>query len=331
MLHPISVVICAKNEADNLKKNLAVVLEQDYPDYEVIVVNDGSWDSTQDVLEAIQKDYSKLRISATNSLDNDLMMGGKKFAQTIGIKAAKNEWVVFTDADCKPASNQWLKHMNSGMHEDKEIVLAYGPYDKTSGFLNKLIRFDTFHVGLQYLSYALAGIPYMGVGRNMAYRKTLFFKHKGFAAHMHIPSGDDDLFVNAAATKNNCAIVCHQESWCYSSPEKNLSDWMRQKRRHFNTAGLYRSKHKVLLASYGMVQWSFWISFFALLILDYQRLIVLSIFAVKYLIQFYTNLRASSKLGDRDLIWLSPFYELVLLFTSTFMILMNVFSKPKKW
>lgn len=330
-LHALSVVICARNEAENLKKNLPAVLAQDYPNFEVIVVNDGSWDGTKDVLDEFQRDHPQLRISTTNSLENDLMKGGKKFAQTLGIKAAQNEWIVFTDADCKPASNQWLRKMSAGMRDDIEIVLAYGPYDKVAGFLNQLIRFDTFHVALQYLSYALAGIPYMGVGRNMAYRKSLFFKHKGFAAHMHIPSGDDDLFVNAAATPDNCTIVCDTESWCFSEAETSFSDWIRQKRRHYNTAGLYRFNHKLLLGLYGMVQWGFWMAFFVLLIIDYQRQMVLSIFALKYLIQFYTNLRASSKLGDRNLVWLSPFYEFVLLCMSTLMMLMNVFSKPKKW
>lgn len=329
--HPLSVVICAKNEAENLKKNLSAVLDQDYPDFEVIVVNDGSWDRTQDVLEEIQKSYPQLRISGTNSLDNDLMNGGKKFAQTIGIKAAKNEWIVFTDADCKPNTNQWLRKMNAAMNADVEIVLAYGPYEKRSGFLNQLIRFDTFHVAMQYLSYALAKTPYMGVGRNMAYRKTLFFKHKGFAAHMHIPSGDDDLFINAAATPNNCAIVCDEESWCYSAPEESFSDWVKQKRRHYNTASLYRFKHKLMLGLYGFVQWGFWLGFLLLLLFDYQTLLVLSIFVLKYLIQLYTNLRTSSKLGDRPLVYLSPIYELVLLFMGSYMLLINVFSKPKKW
>ena len=331
LYHPLSVVICAKNEAKNLKKNLADVLDQDYPNFEVIVVNDGSWDGTQEVLEEIQKDYPQLRISGTNSLDNDLMNGGKKFAQTIGIKAAKYEWIVFTDADCKPVSKLWLRKMNAAMTDDIEIVLAYGPYDKQSGFLNQLIRFDTFHVGLQYLSYALAKMPYMGVGRNMAYRKTLFFKHKGFAAHMHIPSGDDDLFVNAAATSDNCAIVSDEESWCFSTPESSFSDWIKQKRRHYNTASLYQFKHKVLLALYPMCQWVFWLGFLLLLVFDYQTQMVLSIFVAKYLIQFYTNLRASSKLGDKSLVYLSPIYELVLLLIGTLVVLMNVFSKPKKW
>ena len=145
----LSVIICAKNEAENLQKNLPAVLLQDYPDFEVIVVNDGSWDKTEDILQAFQKEHPHLKLSYTNSLDNDLMPGGKKFAQTIGIKAAANEWMVFTDADCRPLSDQWLKHMSSKMQGEQEIVLAYGPYEKKKGFLNQLIRFDTFHVALQ--------------------------------------------------------------------------------------------------------------------------------------------------------------------------------------
>ncbi len=196
---PISVIICARNEAKNLLQNLPLILEQNYPDFEVVVVNDRSWDGTKEVLDDFAKNYNNLKIVTVG--EGAKFIAGKKFAATMGIKAAAHNWLVFTDADCYPASNNWLMDMQPPDDDAKEIVLGYSPYLKKDGLLNALIRFETFFTAVNYLSFALKGMPYMGVGRNMAYKKSLFFENKGFAAHMHIPSGDDDLFVNANANK----------------------------------------------------------------------------------------------------------------------------------
>ena len=110
--------------------------------------------------------------------------------------------------------------MQSGYEPGIEIVLGYGAYKKYPGILNKLIRFETFHTALQYFSYALAGKPYMGVGRNLSYRKEAFLRNKGFSAINHIPSGDDDLFINMIATKTNTAIVIDKEAHTLSEPHK---------------------------------------------------------------------------------------------------------------
>src|SRR5690606_34092381 len=157
---------------------------------------------------------------------------GKKFALSLGIKAAQYEHLVFTDADCVPESSDWLTHMAGAFSGGKEIVLGYSPYLRRAGMLNALIRFETFHTAMSYLSYALKGKPYMGVGRNMAYTKSLFFRGKGFASHMHIASGDDDLFVNQNATPHNTTICIHPEAHVWSEPKTTFSAYARQKTRH---------------------------------------------------------------------------------------------------
>ena len=197
---PVSVIICAKNEDHNLPEFLPLILSQDYPDFEVVVVDDCSSDNTPDVLREFEKKYKHLKVITVK--EDKKHHHGKKFAVMVGIKGAKNEHLLFTDGDCKPVDNQWIKKMmRSFTSPNTEIVLGYSKYEKLPGFLNKLIRFDTFHIALQYLSFAKAGSPYMGVGRNLAYKKSLFFKHKGFATHYHIESGDDDLFINRQRPK----------------------------------------------------------------------------------------------------------------------------------
>jgi len=210
---PVSVIICARNEAENLQKFLPTILEQKYSNFEVIVVNDSSTDDTDVVLRKFQNSYPNLYVTY---IDRDLdYKHGKKLAVTIGLKAAKNDLVLFTDADCIIDSNLWIENMQKMFTPKTKIVLGYGGYIKERGLLNKMIRYDTLFVAIQYFSYALIGMPYMGVGRNMAYRKSLFFENKGFASHLKIVSGDDDLFVNENATKKNTKIVINKLAFTF--------------------------------------------------------------------------------------------------------------------
>lgn len=242
----ITVIVCAKNEAANLQKNLPKILQQDYPEFEVVVVNDSSTDNSEQVLMDLVSHFKQLRY--TSIPPNDTVMRGKKLAVTIGIKSAKYDHVLLTDADCYPVSDRWLKRMASGFSGDKKIVLGYGGYETKRGLLNKLIRYETTFTAIQYLSYAIKGKPYMGVGRNLAYEKELFFENKGFARHYHLLSGDDDLFVNENATGQNCAVEFSPESHTLSLPESTYGSWIKQKKRHLSVGGHYRTVSRVRLA-----------------------------------------------------------------------------------
>ncbi len=197
--HPVTVIVCARDQADNLTEKLPGVLVQTYPTtHEVIVVNDNSVDETKYLLDELKKTFRHLQ--AVNLEYEAKLIPGKKYPLSIGIKEARHEVVLLTDADCVPASEFWMQKMQDGYGNGIEVVLGYGAYNKRPGVLNKLIRFETFHSALQYLSYALAGTPYMGVGRNLSYTKKLFFQNKGFSALGRVPGGDDDLFINMVAT-----------------------------------------------------------------------------------------------------------------------------------
>ena len=233
----ISVVICARNEAHNLVKFLPGVLEQEYPDYEVVVVNDCSKDRTEEVLAELSSRYKHLRYTTIPA--NETFSHGKKLALTVGLKSAVHDYVLLTDADCYPASDQWLQKMVSRLGGKREIVLGYGRYEKRKGLLNAMIRYETVFTAIQYFSFALKGHPYMGVGRNLAYRKALFFKSGGFSSHYHIASGDDDLFVNEHAGRNNTAIEIDPESHTVSVPKTSFGSWIRQKQRHLSAGKLY--------------------------------------------------------------------------------------------
>ena len=215
---PLSLIVCAKNEAENLKTHIPFWLDQEYPDFEIILINDASTDNSLEIMETFAKKHSCIKIVDVEN--NEAFWGSKKYALTLGIKKAINERMVFTDADCKPVSSNWLKEMSSKFTKEKQLVLGFGSYQKSSGLLNKIIRFETLLTAIQYFSYAKAGIPYMGVGRNLGYTKKLFFDANGFSSHIKIPSGDDDLFVNQVATKKNTALCFSKDSFTNSIQKK---------------------------------------------------------------------------------------------------------------
>ncbi len=327
---PLSVVICARNEEENLAQFLPNVLEQDYPDFEVVVVNDCSSDDSEWLLKTLAERYQHLNI--VNIKEHPRYKHGKKFAVTIGIKAAKNDCMVFTDADCKPASNQWLQHIGNSFKPGIEIVLGYSPYLKVKGFLNKNIRFETFHTAMSYLSYALKRRSYMGVGRNMAYTKTLFFKGKGFASHMHIPSGDDDLFVNQNATEFNTAICIHPEAQVWSAPKLSLKDYYFQKIRHHGASKAYKARHKRMLTSQLLSA----VIFYILLIIAFFLYpqfweFLLIAYLLRLLVQVVIYQPTMKKLQTLDIIAYLPILDFVYYFNTCVNGSLSLFKRKIKW
>ena len=327
---PISIIICAKNEVENLKTNIPLILEQDYPIFELVLVNDSSSDDSLVVMKDFAQKYPNIKLVDVKPIE--AFWGNKKYALTLGIKASKYDFLVFTDADCLPNSKKWLTHISSCFSNEKSIVLGYGAYAKKGiSFLNKLIRFETVMTALQYFSYANLGLPYMGVGRNMAYRKELFFNNAGFNSHMDIKSGDDDLFINEVATTTNTSICFTKESFTISKPKTSFKDWILQKRRHISTAKLYKPLHKFLLGLFYTSQLLFWMLGILLFAIDYPWKWLLAPIALRFIIQWLCFGFTAKKLNEIDLILLAPILELFLILTQLSIFIANLISKPKHW
>ncbi len=243
-LPPISVILCARNEADNLRKILPAILEQDYPQFEVIVIDDASTDETEDVLGMLEEKYSHLYHSFTP--ESARYISRKKLSVTLGIKASKHDWLVFTETNCMPASDQWLRLMARNFTPRTEVVLGYSGYDRTKGWVHKRIAFDAFFQSLRYLGFALAGTPYMGMGRNLAYRKELFFKHKGFSSYLNLQRGEDDLFINQIANKENTRVETDYNATVRIQPMYRYSDWKEEKTSYMATARFYKGIQRYL-------------------------------------------------------------------------------------
>ncbi len=307
---PVSVVVCARNEYDNLMLNLPSVLDQDYPNFEVVVVNDCSYDRSEDLLKDFCKKYKNLRY--TNIPLDEKFPHGKKLALTIGIKSAKNEYLLMTDADCNISSEDWISNILRNYNSETDVVIGYGPYIKRKGILNKVVRADTFFIAMQYFSFALNGAAYMGVGRNLSYRKSLFFKNKGFASHSNIKSGDDDLFVNAVANKKNVKIEINKQTYACSETKKNIKDWVYQKKRHLTTGKKYRFLHKFLLGAEILTRMGFYLLLIALLYLETNNGLVLKATAIKLFIQIIVFKIVQNRLEEKDLLLSSLLLDFVM-------------------
>ncbi len=268
----VSVLVCAHNEAYNLSAYLYALLSQDYPTYEVIVVDDGSEDKTREVIESYMVQDKRLRITFVPK--EARVRSTKKLALTLAAKAAQYDYLLLTDADCTPESTHWISEMMRGFKAStmydvrctKEVVLGFGAYFYEKGFVNRLVRYDTLFNGLHYLSAAAHGHPYMGVGRNLAYKKELFFKTGGFKKMMNNRAGDDDLFVNHVANRKNTAVVCSRESITWSPSKTTMRDWWQQKRRHLSVSHDYRLGTKIRLALEPMSRGLFYLTVIALLV-----------------------------------------------------------------
>jgi len=329
-IEPVSIVICARNEAENLTNHLPLILEQDYPNYEVVVVNDCSDDNSQHILEKFQEKYAHLKTTLIKH--DEKFTHGKKLALTVGIKAASNEWLLLTDADCKPASKNWLSAMQRNFTDTNDIVLGYGGYVRRKGFLNKLIRFDTFFIALQYLSFALIKVPYMGVGRNLAYRKSLFMKNKGFASHSHILSGDDDLFINELANRKNTRVEFTADAHTRSIPKKTFRLWTYQKKRHLSSGVRYKFGHKFLLGTEVFARLLFYFSVILLVINPQTWLIGLAAFIFRLLIQLLIFNGAMNKLQEKKILIFSVLFDIILPLINIFLYLVHAFnSKHYRW
>ena len=326
---PVSVIICAKNEAENLKSFLPAVLDQNHPDFEVVVINDASSDETLEVIEAFMT--LDPRVKLVDVQNNEAFWANKKYALTLGIKKAKKPFLLFTDADCKPASDRWLQEMTSAFEANKSIVLGYGGYFAAPNSpLNKAIRFETLFTAIQYFSFASWGMPYMGVGRNLAYTAEEFYRQNGFASHLHIRAGDDDLFVNRAASGDNIGMCFSDTAITRSIPKQDLKSWFIQKRRHVSIASHYKKRHRVLIGLFFLTQFFFWILLITLLFSAFWEL-ALGVLALRWIIQGLVFYRSGQKFQETDLFWIFPFLEFFLIWFQLAIFIANLFSRPIHW
>lgn len=327
--YPVSVIVSAHNEIENLVNLIPALLHQEYPTFEVIIVDDRSEDGTYDFLKEQCSKITNLRFIRVNETPE--YMSPKKYALTLAIKAAQYEHMLFTDADCTPASNHWIKQMESGFILGKEIVLGYSQYEKHTGFLNLFIRFETFFTAVQYLSYALSRKPYMGVGRNLSYKKTVFFANKGYHPYVKVLSGDDDLFINSVANKDNTSIAIHKDAQTTSIPKMSYKSWFLQKKRHLSVGKYYNKASKYLVGTLHFSTALFYITLPILCFNENYLLIALSIYGVRLILAYTLMYAIAKKLQEKIEIYLLPILEIVYLMYYCIIGIISYRSRKIRW
>ena len=296
-LSAVSVLICAHNELSNLQRFLPRLYSQQYPQFEILVVNDRSDDGTKEWLA--QQSYKQQQLKVVDIHSKPKGVNGKKYGITQGIKTAQYEIILLTDADCYPVNNLWIQQMAKDFIDGTEIILGFSQYEKTNHLLNSFIRFETLYTGLQYISMALAGKPYMGVGRNLAYKRSFFLERKGFEKHLHITGGDDDLFVNHNANAQNSKVAIGSNSLIKSIPKSNYSDFFKQKKRHLSVGKYYKLNDKINLGLLSLSHIFFWVTFVILVGFGKELLVIGFVLLFKAFLLYLVFIPSSIKLGDK--------------------------------
>lgn len=339
---PVTIIVCARNELDNLRELVPLLVTQQYPTFEVLVMDDRSTDGSDAYLEAVTAEFPNVR---TIRVDKEYEhVTPKKYALTIALKKAQYPVVLLTDADCRPASDEWLNGMvMEEQTAQKSLVLGFSPYLRYPGLLNFLIRSETLFTAVQYLSLALAGKPYMGVGRNLLYQKSLFFSNKGFYTHINVLGGDDDLFVNEVATSRNTTVSLNPDTFVWSEPKRTWEAWRQQKRRHLNVGKFYKWGDKVrlgLITSTHILSWLLALvvgGFVAWLMVNNQpdrllNTLLLSatgLFVFRLIAYWFVVGRTSYRLGHTVHWAIMPVMDLALAMYYAIMGLRTLFSKRK--
>ena len=334
VLPPVSVIICTRNEAVNLQNFLPLVLEQDYPEYQVIVVNDGSIDDTEEVVVNLRELYPHLYL--TNIPKQTRIISHKKLAITIGVKAAKHELLIFTDADCRPWTPHWIEDIVRSYTPNTQFVLAYSSNYSTKSLLSRMISYDTSTAAIQYLGLALCGKPYKGVGRNLSYLKSTFITNKGFAGNLHIQSGEDDLLVNQLSTKDNTAINSTLRAKTISIPKKSFLDWYYFKLRHISALSAYTTRSKIMISIEPIVRTLFYLVIVCAAIIYPNVLTVTAVFAALILKIFTQTIVINSvrkyynekKFNPFDVLFFDIILPIISLYIST---IGKLFHRKSKW
>ncbi|GGF18928.1 glycosyltransferase [Echinicola rosea] len=329
----VSIVIAAHNEEQNLRKLIPLLFQQNYPAFEVLIINDRSYDGTRHLLEQMMTEYPLLRTVTIEYTPEHVT--AKKYALTLGIKVAKYDVLLLTDADCLPVSENWIRRMTNPIRNaGKTFSLGYGGYDRDKGFLNALIQYETWFTAIQYFSFALWKAPYMGVGRNLAYRRKYFMDQKAFKDLWQILGGDDDLYVNRHAKKNNTAVVIHPEGITRSIPKKTFKEYYLQKTRHFQAGKYYKTTDKAKIGLYAISHLFFWATAIALISITQKWEpigVIVSIILTRAVLQFSIFNSAIKKIeGPKKVLW-TMFFDLMYL--SYFWIIgaKGYLSKTVRW
>lgn len=321
----VSVVMCVKDDAYNLEKKLPIILEQEYPNFEVVVVNDASKDETEYVLRVLQEIYPNLNV--VNLYNNVNGFLGKKYPLSLGIKSAKNEIILLTESDTMPLNYNWITTMVKGFKQKKDIVLGFTNFEQKPTFLNTLMHYENLTSAMNYLGNAMLNNPFMGQGRNMAYKREFFFETGGFISQYNISVGDDDLFINKNANSKNTSVIINKESINLSSPKEKREEWVIQKKKHFKSMSHFKLKDKIISTLMPFATLLIYVSVALSIVFQFPWQYAILPLVLKYTFQIIVYYKSSKTLATKQVAFLSPLLEVLFLFINTTIRFFTLFTK----
>ncbi|MDD2575997.1 MAG: glycosyltransferase [Bacteroidales bacterium] len=321
----VSVVMCVKDDAYNLEKKLPIILEQEYPNFEVVVVNDASKDETEYVLRVLQEIYPNLNV--VNLYNNVNGFLGKKYPLSLGIKSAKNEIILLTESDTMPLNYNWITTMVKGFKQKKDIVLGFTNFEQKPTFLNTLMHYENLTSAMNYLGNAMLNNPFMGQGRNMAYKREFFFETGGFISQYNISVGEDDLFINKNANSKNTSVILNKESMNLASPKEKREEWVIQKKKHFKSMYHFKLKDKIISTLMPFATLLIYVLVALSIVFQFPWQYAILPLVLKYTFQIIVYYKSSKTLATKQVAFLSPLLEVLFLFINTTIRFFTLFTK----
>jgi glycosyltransferase involved in cell wall biosynthesis len=305
---PVSVIICVKDDSINLSKILPLLLQQNYPEYEVIVVNDNSSDDSEEILKLAQNQYPHLQI---RNLVAHKSVHGKSVVLGVGIKAAKYNRIVVTDVACLP-STDWLKSVSTGF--DSEIVMGYTRYIA----VGKFVRIANYYESLFQLGYALNRRPYTASGENDSFRKELFFA-KGFNPLLRKPEKVEQVFFNSVMNKTNTSVVLLPDAIVASEKHLSVGNWCLECSLNLFSKRLFRRGARHVKSPEMISKTLFYISCIVAIIMSINETPLLAsivgVFLLRLIIQIFVFVSTQKRLGEKRLLLhtlLWDFYSIIV-------------------
>lgn len=322
----ITVLTCARNEADSLPQLFKALENQSYPAFQWVVVNDESTDGTQAWLQSMSSEPSRLDVTPIHLKDKAL--AGKKGAVLAGWEVCKHDIIVSIDADCLPVSEDWLREVVRAMNGGAEVFIGLGQYKSSSGLLSNLIQLETLQTAMLYLSSARVGRPYMAVGRNWAYRKWASME-EDLLADAGILSGDDDLLLQRRKPQK-VAIRWKKEAQTESVPPQSWSSWIAQKRRHASTGMGYPLRDQAYLFLFVAAQAGFIFGLFGSILQGAPTGIMALLFGSFLMLEWLLIYPFFRTVGKTSVLW-KRWYLVPLLLLFMFLYGVLGLLKPSKW
>ncbi len=318
----VSVIIAVKNGTQQISQNLSEILHQEYPSFELIIVDDHSDPVERKELEEFISDWPRVKLLTSEGK-------GKKNALWTGILNSKFDFILCTDADCTPVSRNWINSMVQCSH-GRDTVIGYSPYQKLTGWLNYIIRFETVMTGIQYLSWTMKGKPYMAVGRNILYPKSLLIANDPFSHIRDIPYGDDDLGIQAISDKSEIRVCLDEKSFVISDPTTSWTQWLKQKHRHMSAGHYYKPGLWWQPGLYGIALIGHW-SLIVFIIGSLTWWNWIPVFAIGLLIRWFNYIQWTQKLGAKDTVAVYPLLEIIYTVYLAVMGTLTIVAKKQTW